>query len=343
MATLTRAQQQDLICRVNGDAPAAQMLRRYWLPVLLSRRSRRTRRNAGARAAARRRTSSRSATPRASSGIVDEPHVRTGSRRSRSDATKRAGCAASTTAGSSTSTARAWRCRPSRRIPHSRSRLRPRAYPVREAGGLIWTYVGPRRARAAVSGVRVDASAARSGRAVKFSQNTNYLQAAEGAIDSAHTRFLHRGSIEANEAAKRETRLTRPCAAARGRRHVLRLPLRRDAQPNEERRYGRRYVKMTRYVFPATAVTSAPARARQTRRSRRSSSRSTTTHTMHYSIWHSLDGDAASTRIATRDSTAWSRASTSTRSGTRMRKLDELVPAGPRGDEQRQLDRDPGA
>ena len=39
----------------------------------------------------------------------------------------------------------------------------------------------------------------------KYLQDTNYLQMAEGAIDSAHTRFLHRGSNESNEAARRES------------------------------------------------------------------------------------------------------------------------------------------
>ena len=55
---------------------------------------------------------------------------------------------------------------------------------------------GSARARTRLSGVRLDGVApGRAARAVSlaFVQNTNYMQAIEGAIDTVHVWFLHRG------------------------------------------------------------------------------------------------------------------------------------------------------
>ena len=86
---------------------------------------------------------SRFATPRAWSGWSRTP-VRTGARRCSSAATKSAACAASTTAGNSTVTARASTCPPNRPTRCSRRRCAITAYPTHEAGGVVWTYMGPR-------------------------------------------------------------------------------------------------------------------------------------------------------------------------------------------------------
>ena len=69
--------------------------------------------------------------------------ARTAARRCSSDATRSAGCAAPTTAGSSTPTARASTCRPSRRRAYFKNKVRVKAYPTHESGGIVWTYMGP--------------------------------------------------------------------------------------------------------------------------------------------------------------------------------------------------------
>ena len=310
-----KREDQELICRVEGDAPAGQMMRRYWLPALLSRRGRRTRRHPGARPDGRQELSSRSAIRTASWASSTKP-ARTASRRSRSAATKRAGSAASTTAGSSTSAASASRCRPSRpatRSPTACARVR---ITVREAGGIVWAYLGPPKS----SSRRSPRSIGRSSRAItsrslKFVQNTNYLQAAEGSIDSAHTRFLHRGTVESNEEQTRNAAHPRPRAAARSGRHVVRLPLRRDPQAERQDADKLKVVKMTRYVFPTTAVTSRPIE-----RSNPALSQIFVpiddTHTMHYSIWQSYTGpidEQAKRRVLPSASPGW----TSTRNSGR--------------------------
>jgi phthalate 4,5-dioxygenase oxygenase subunit len=71
------------------------------------------------------------------------------------------------------------------------NRVRITAYPTREYGGLIWAYMGP--------GDRVPelpklewARVPETHRYIsKRFQETNYLQAVEGGIDSSHSNFLH--------------------------------------------------------------------------------------------------------------------------------------------------------
>jgi phthalate 4,5-dioxygenase oxygenase subunit len=169
-----------------------------------------------------------------------------------------------------------------------KDRMRARSYPVREAGGMIWAYLGPPELEPPFpvfewAGVPRDNVAF-----LKFVEHANYLQVAEGSIDSAHTRFLHRGSVSNVEEARRNA-LSRDLAprlevadTSYGFRYAA---IRR---PNENADVLR-YVKITRYVLPATAITSRPM----------TEGNPAVTqmfvpiddeNTMHYSIWHSLDG-----------------------------------------------------
>ena len=124
------AEENDLLCRVEGDAPMGQLMRRHWIPACLSEevaepdgtpvRVRAARRGPGGvprhRRPARRARRALSASPRLAGA---------------SAATRNAGCAASITAGSSTWTATCSRWRPSRRRAASRRRSSTR--PIRRA------------------------------------------------------------------------------------------------------------------------------------------------------------------------------------------------------------------
>ena len=76
-----------------------------------------------------------------------------------------------------------------------RKRMKLKSYPCMEAGGVIWTYMGPpelRPAQPALEWVQV----APGRRFVsKRLQESNYLQAMEGGIDSSHVSFLHSGQL----------------------------------------------------------------------------------------------------------------------------------------------------
>jgi phthalate 4,5-dioxygenase oxygenase subunit len=76
-----------------------------------------------------------------------------------------------------------------------KSRIRQTAYPTKEAGGIVWAYLGPREdmppfpefewLKLPPSHVHVQ----------KVLLECNYLQSVEGGIDSAHISFLHRTEI----------------------------------------------------------------------------------------------------------------------------------------------------
>jgi phthalate 4,5-dioxygenase len=81
--------------------------------------------------------------------------------------------------------------------PYSKFRLRVsiKAYPTYEAGGMIWTYMGPTREMPAppdYEWLRVPPTHARVS---KNGLHCNWLQALEGGIDTAHSSFLHNNDI----------------------------------------------------------------------------------------------------------------------------------------------------
>ena len=70
-------------------------------------------------------------------------------------------------------------------------RVRTRAYPAREWGSLIWAYLGPAETMPGLPELEW-ALVPESHRFVsKRLQESNYLQAVEGGIDSSHVSFLH--------------------------------------------------------------------------------------------------------------------------------------------------------
>jgi len=71
------------------------------------------------------------------------------------------------------------------------NKVRITAYPTREYGGMIWTYMGDPEQEPELPKLEW-ARVPESHRHVsKRLQETNYLQAIEGGIDSSHSNFLH--------------------------------------------------------------------------------------------------------------------------------------------------------
>src|SRR5688572_24538350 len=77
-----------------------------------------------------------------------------------------------------------------------RKRIRLKSYPCIEAGGLVWTYMGS--ALPLPSGPQLEWVKVPPERRYvsKRLQETNYLQALEGGIDSSHVTFLHSGALK---------------------------------------------------------------------------------------------------------------------------------------------------
>jgi phthalate 4,5-dioxygenase len=72
-----------------------------------------------------------------------------------------------------------------------RERLRAPAHPVREAGGLIWTYIGPEDSQPEFPRFSFLDGPDENRAVVRLNTPVNYLQLFEGGVDSSHVGILH--------------------------------------------------------------------------------------------------------------------------------------------------------
>ena len=75
-------------------------------------------------------------------------------------------------------------------------RIRMVNYPLVEKGGILWTYMGPPDRTPPLPEWEFTNVAEQHRFVSKRWQECNWLQALEGAIDSSHVSFLHRGDLE---------------------------------------------------------------------------------------------------------------------------------------------------
>ena len=75
-------------------------------------------------------------------------------------------------------------------------KIKLKAYPLVERGGVLWTYMGPPEHQPPLPEFEFATVPAPQSYICKRVQESNYLQAMEGGIDSAHVTFLHRGNLE---------------------------------------------------------------------------------------------------------------------------------------------------
>jgi nitrite reductase/ring-hydroxylating ferredoxin subunit len=74
-------------------------------------------------------------------------------------------------------------------------RIKLKAYPCLEQGGVIWTYMGPPELQPPPPSLEWSLVPAENRFISKRLQECNYLQALEGGIDSSHVSFLHSGAL----------------------------------------------------------------------------------------------------------------------------------------------------
>lgn len=79
------------------------------------------------------------------------------------------------------------------------SRIRLTAYSLEEKGGVIWAYMGPPEEKPELPGFEWMSLPPENVYISKRWQQCNYLQAMEGGIDSAHVSFLHSGELNTDE------------------------------------------------------------------------------------------------------------------------------------------------
>ena len=80
---------------------------------------------------------------------------------------------------------------PAERNPDFSKSIRHVAYPTREAGGIIWTYMGPEAEPPPFPDFLFTKLPAHQVSAFHYNQGCNYLQGLEGDLDIAHPSFLH--------------------------------------------------------------------------------------------------------------------------------------------------------
>lgn len=75
-----------------------------------------------------------------------------------------------------------------------KAKVRARAYPVHESGGIVWAYLGPGEAPA-VPDIEFMSLPASHVYASKRLMRCNYMQALEGSLDTSHLTFLHQMNL----------------------------------------------------------------------------------------------------------------------------------------------------
>jgi phthalate 4,5-dioxygenase oxygenase subunit len=83
-------------------------------------------------------------------------------------------------------------------------RMKLKSYPLIERGGVLWTYMGPPERQPPAPDYEWIAMPSAQRYVSKRLQECNYLQAMEGGLDSIHSTFLHRGSVEDDPLLKRD-------------------------------------------------------------------------------------------------------------------------------------------
>ena len=83
-----------------------------------------------------------------------------------------------------------------RESPQVAERMRIKAYPCIERGGLVWAYMGPPDKQPAPPALEWCTLPQSHVYVSKRLQQSNYLQAIEGGIDTAHVSYVHKYSVD---------------------------------------------------------------------------------------------------------------------------------------------------
>src|SRR5688572_20189567 len=79
-----------------------------------------------------------------------------------------------------------------------RKRMKLKAYPCLELGGVVWAYLGPPEHKPEPPGLEWCHVAPERRYVSKRVQESNWLQALEGGIDSSHVSFLHSAALKSD-------------------------------------------------------------------------------------------------------------------------------------------------
>ena len=238
------AEQNDLLCRVAGDAPMGALMKRYWLPACLI-----------ADVAATDGAPFRTRVADQDLVIFRDSNGRLGalyeycSHRGVSLALGRneqCGLRCLYHGWKYDVTGAIVEMPTEPRDSRARERLAQPAYPVVESGGMVWVYLGPKAAMPEFSPPPWAACPPARLCISKVVVEANWAQVLEGQIDSAHSSMLHSSDIPAGRSERTVIDKTgahiRPSGDAAPRLHVKRAP------------YGLRYVAIRRPLVNGDTV-----------------------------------------------------------------------------------------
>jgi phthalate 4,5-dioxygenase len=134
-----------------------------------------------------------------------------------------------------------------------KKKLRHVAYPCKEVASMIFTYMGPAEKQPLIPGYEWFTLAEEQACPVKSYLECNYLQGIEGDFDSSHTSFLHNNNIKDAERLKRDGA---PTLDAEATSYGMRAISIRTVGT------GQFYVRTSPYMMPSFSIVPGPPTAK---------------------------------------------------------------------------------
>jgi nitrite reductase/ring-hydroxylating ferredoxin subunit len=135
-------------------------------------------------------------------------------------------------------------------VPHLAPKMKTKSYPVRERGGIVWAYMGPADTQPDLPELEWALLDEPNRYITKRYQATGYLQAMEGGIDTTHASWVHRFELdkdpmhrhaEANKYIKADRNAVFDLEESS---HGLTIFGRRNGEPDSY------YWRVTQWIFP---------------------------------------------------------------------------------------------
>jgi phthalate 4,5-dioxygenase oxygenase subunit len=257
-------EENELLCRTGVQTPMGAMLRRYWIPALMSDELEAGGAPKRVRLLGENLVAFRDTLGRA--GILDEncPHRGASLVLARNE---ECGLRCLYHGWKIDVTGRVLETPPEPDELNFKDKVRAPAFPVRESGGFVWTYLGPPGTEPALPDFEFTAVPAAQRNVMKVRLECNWVQGIEGVIDSAHTNYLHADGITpaanlATTAYTGGTSVGRPSNDGKPRMELddtaygLRYAAIRKPLVDPDRQA---YVRVTLFVAPFYGVFPAPA------------------------------------------------------------------------------------
>ena len=253
---LSRAENQ-LLTKIEGDAPMGRMFRRYWIPAVLSEEvAERDGAPVPVRLLGEDLVAFRDTNGRV--GLLDQrcPHRLASMVIGRNE-----DCGL-------TCIYHGWKfdvdgkCVDMPTEPDDRgfqNRIRMKSYPTHEVyGGIVWTYMGPPDAKPRFQNYPWTSFPQNHIGITKVGIRANFLQTIEGSIDSAHSWYLHRGSSRDWEKRFEVSHDMSPRLEAEDTAYGFRYAAIRKPNDQPDRF---KYVRVTLFVVPCTSFIPPPLNA----------------------------------------------------------------------------------